>query len=205
MLVHGFFRTCRDMSFLSSFFRQQGYETLSPSLPSTFGSLEKCTSIFEDSMKNMPASYEKIHFIGHSMGGLVIRLFFSRNKIEKPGRCILIATPNNGTDLAGIVADNCKFCLAILKPLQSFIPEKLQIPPPLNSPAPEIGVIAGNRQNLITGKYIKGKNDGRVPLESTRLPGMKDFITVPYNHVQIHHTQDVAHLSQKFIESGNFS
>jgi alpha-beta hydrolase superfamily lysophospholipase len=204
VLVHGFFRTRRDMAFLARYFQKNGYATFRPTLPAIFSSLDQCTAQFEKKLQQLPRDCDRIHFVGHSMGGLIIRQFLGRNMVANLGRCVLIGTPNNGTDLAVIAEKYFRFSLKIFKPIQSFLPEKLIIALPRNNPPPEIGVIAGKSNNILLGRFFKKESDGRVPVESVRFDGLKEFVTVPYNHLQIHHREKVAALVMKFIRTGCF-
>ncbi len=120
------------------------------------------------------------------------------------GRCVLIGTPNNGTYLAELAEKYCRFSLGIFKPIQSFLPGRLLIAPPRNQPPPEIGVIAGNKNNILFGRFFKQESDGRVAVDSVSFSGQKEFVTVACNHLQIHHREQVAALVLKFIRTGGF-
>jgi len=75
-----------------------------PPSPTTTKSVEQCVVKFEKLFAEIPkGKYQRIHIVGHSMGGLIIRVFLSRNNIWNLGRCVLIATPNQGSDLALLV------------------------------------------------------------------------------------------------------
>lgn len=204
VLVHGFFRTRRDMAFLGRYLQKNGFATFRPTLPAIFSSLDQCTAEFAKKLQQLPGNWDRIHFVGHSMGGLIIRQFLARNLVAGLGRCVLIGTPNHGTDLAVIAEKYCKFSLQIFKPIQSFVPGKLSIAPPRNNPPPEIGVIAGTRNNILLGRFFNKDSDGRVPVDSVPFDGQQQFVTVPYNHLQIHHRQKVAALVLKFIRTGCF-
>ena len=204
ILLHGFGKSKSDMSTLKKYFESTGYHVICPTLPTTFQSVKNCIEEFEQLFHEINGKYDRIHFVGHSMGGLIIRLFLSRNQVPELGRCVLISTPNKGTVLAAIPARFFTFSLQIFKSLEAFQPGGVKIPPPLNNPAPEIGLITGNRNNLFLGRFIKSENDGRVPVDSVPFEGMKEFIVQPYNHKKIHHRQEVAKLVHRFLQEGTF-
>lgn len=204
VFLHGFMRTGHNMAFLSRHFSDAGYRTLSPSLPLYIKSLDECTSVFEKYFVREAGNYGIVHFIGHSMGGLVIRNFLSRNKIINPGRCVLIGTPNKGSDLVGIVEKYASPVMNIIKPYLALRPGGPNIPLPINTPSPEIGLIAGNRNNLLLSRLIKRDNDGRVAVEAVPYDGMKDFTILPYNHDEIHHKKETVCLIMNFIKTGYF-
>ena len=204
VLLHGFWRTKRDMSFLENSLQSHGYHVFAPTLPTTFQSLETCTVKFEQKFREIHSKYDRIHFVGHSIGGLIIQLFLSRNRVSALGRCVLIATPNDGTELAGLVARYLKPLMWICKPYQALLPGGAGIPPPINNPPPDIGAIAGNRNTLFLGRFIKRESDGRVPVESVPFDGMKDFIVLPYHHKEIHRRKETAELVRRFLQKGTF-
>ena len=204
VLLHGFNRTKRDMSTLEKFFRSQGYHVSAPDLPILFRSLEDCTKEFEHEFNNIQGNYDRVHFVCHSFGGLILRLFLSRNQVPNLGRCVLIATPNNGSELAAIMDRYFKPVILLFKPYQAIQPGGVKIPQPMNDPFPEMGAIAGNKKKLLLGRLIKSENDGRVNVDSVPFEGMKEFIILPYHHEEIHHCQDTAELVLRFIQEGTF-
>ena len=203
ILIHGFFRTPRNMSVLNDFFIARGFRVFAPRLPTTFGSLEECTVEFERQFGKFQGDYSRIHFVGHSMGGLILRQFLSRNRVNTIGRCVLIGTPNKGTNLASMISW-CWPVRKIVKPLDAFQPGGVDIPPPLNSPPPDMGAIAGNGDGLLFGKFIHGENDGRVPVDSVSFEGMKELILLGYHHNEIHRKHDVVELVYRFLREGTF-
>ncbi len=192
------------MDTLETYLRAAGYHTESPTLPTTFGTLEECTAQFEQAFTELAGEYTRIHLVGHSLGGLVIRSFLAQNRAPTLGRCVLIATPNGGTGLAGFAKKYFPFSLALYRSLEDIQPGGPDIPEPLQTPPPEIGAIAGNDSNLLLGRFIEGDNDGRVPVESVPFDGMSDFTVVPYGHHNIHHTAEVAMLVGAFLRTGSF-
>ncbi|MFC1508635.1 alpha/beta fold hydrolase [Candidatus Omnitrophota bacterium] len=203
ILIHGFFRTPRNMSVLKDFFISRGFRVFTPRLPTTFGSLEECTEEFERQFRKLQGDYSRIHFVGHSMGGLILRQFLSRNKVRNIGRCVLIGTPNKGTNLASMISW-CWPLRKIVKPIDALQSGGVDIPPPLNSPPPDMGAIAGNGDGLFFGTFIHGENDGRVPVDSVSFKGMKELILLGYHHNEIHRKHDVAELVYRFLREGTF-
>lgn len=90
---------------LKKHLESKGYKAITVNLPLRFVALDECISLFEDQFQQLLPNfgcYEKIHFIGYGMGGLVIRSLLAANTVAKLGRCVLIATPNQGTKIADI-------------------------------------------------------------------------------------------------------
>lgn len=209
ILVHGYYKDKRDMSTLEKNLKRLGNKVKSVELPLTFEDITYATSIFEeiavetiDGLKEG----EKINLVGHSTGGIVIRLFLSGTKYtDKIHRCVLIAVPNRGSKLADLAAKlfpKSVNTFRTLKSLKCDNVRKLQLKHVDNV---EVGAIAGNRGNLLSNILLKDVNDGRVEINSAIYGELKDFIVLPFNHNKIHHKFETAELVDIFLEQGNFN
>jgi len=207
LLVHGFNNDESDMFPLKHHLQSWGYEAVTINLPLRFSALEDCIILFEKKFHQQLYDFidcEKIHLVGYSMGGLVVRSFLAHNTVPKLGRCVLIATPNRGTKLADISDKWLKPLGHIYKPIKSLRTNRLDIGEPINTPKPEIGVIAGNASKHLLGIFLSRENDGRVEVESAKYQTMSDFVIRPYGHKEIHHQLEVAELVDFFLKTGKF-
>ena len=168
-----------------------GYECFLPDLQLTYKEIEFASfvleGILEEIIKFDLKKDEKIHLVGHSTGGLVIRKLIADTKLaHRIGRCVLLATPNNGSTLADI-AGNVKPYVEIYKTLKSLSFESVGKFNMVNCSEIEMAAIAGDKSNLLLGKLMGDKNDGRVEVDSVYFPSLKDFMILPYGHKEIHH------------------
>ncbi|MGJ0336124.1 alpha/beta hydrolase [Aliarcobacter cryaerophilus] len=202
MLVHGFFKSSSDMLYLERGLKKCGFETCSVDLPTTFGSFEGCIK----SLKLQLTQYEKqdkLHYVAHSMGGLLVRSYLESCEVSKTGNCVFIATPHNGSELATI-AEKIPFYSSIFKPIRSLLPgygyKTLKA-----KKESRLGVIAGSRDPGVLGRlFLSGPNDGRVEVESAKSADADEFLVVPYGHKDIHH-QEITLLNViEFIQKGRF-
>lgn len=206
VLVHGFFRNYKDMEVLKLYLNDFGYEGYRVNLPTTFNNFETIYESFKKQLLDLDTTnYTKIHLVGHSMGGLIIRYYLSKHKMPKLGRCVFIGTPNKGTRLADIGLKT-PLLASILKPIKALHSKALAIDLPQNEPIPDIGIIAGSNHRLITGCFLEKPNDGRVEVAATKLetPLMKDFMELNYVHTKIHKEKVTAELVCHFLEFGKF-
>lgn len=208
ILVHGYFRNQKDMVDLKENLEIMGYQGILVDLPLTFEDIEYGSQVFNEKIEEIIRELkddEKISLIGHSTGGLIIRLFLANTKHrDKIHRCVLIATPNNGSKLADMASKISAPLVKVFRTLSSLTSkgvEKLNLN---HEEETDIGVIAGNKSNLILGKLLKSENDGRVELDSARGLGAKDYLVLPYGHKEIHHKRDIAHLIDNFLQNGSF-
>ena len=207
ILVHGFNRSQSDMFPMKHFLQDYGYQAITVNLPLRFSTLNRCVSVFKEQLQQIMVQhrdYNKIHLVGYSMGGLVIRSFLACNDIPQLGRCVLIATPNQGTKLADISEKYLKPLVLIVRPLQVLTTNCLNIGQPMNQSKIEIGVIAGNKNNHPLGVFLTPDSDGLVEVESTKYTDMSDFIIVPYGHLEIHRQTATAQLVHRFLQTGSF-
>jgi pimeloyl-ACP methyl ester carboxylesterase len=208
ILLHGFSKSYRDMLPLSKNLKKLGCQTHSVNLPTTFKSMEGCYLALKEQLNVLKfADYDTVHLVGHSMGGLIIRYYLSKEIVSNLGRCVLIGTPNKGSRLADI-ADKVPFASKIIKPIAVLKSEADTIAPPLNQPSPEFGIIAGSDHRLVvTGAILEKPNDGRVEVQSTKMDKrlMKDFVILNFVHTKIQHEEVTAKLVDCFLENGWFS
>jgi len=204
VLVHGYFKGGRDMRPLARNLARIGRRVAVADLPTTFGSLDRCRREFERFLDSEAGNADTLHLVGHSFGGLIIRSYLAANKADRIGRCVLIGTPNRGARLADLGLRFFPFAYRVLKPLDSLVTYAPPIPPPRRYPPPETGIIAGNRNRLISGVFLSRESDGRVEVDETVLEGMTDFVVLPYIHTRIHKRPETAALVDRFIRTGRF-
>ena len=75
----------------------------------------------------------------------------------------------------------------------------------LKPPYYNLGVIAGNVEISSHEHILEGKDDGLVPLESTKVKGMKDFIIIKTNHTSMRYNEDVAKQAIYFLKHTRFN
>jgi pimeloyl-ACP methyl ester carboxylesterase len=147
-----------------------------------------------------------LHFVGHSMGGLLIRVYLARYRPERLGRVVMLGTPNGGSE----VADRLKsffFYRALIGPAgQQLGTERdaaLQaLFPPVDYP---VGIIAGNRSIYpITSIFLPKPHDGRVSVENTRLDGMVDHIVLATPHPWLPRNEIAIRQTIAFLKDGKF-
>lgn len=179
ILVHGFSKSPLDMKPLALNMRILGYECIVPKLPLTYKEFDYAVIILEAILKELCLDKEeKVHLVGHSTGGLVIRkLITDTNYTDKIGRCVLIGTPNKGSKLANI-AGKMKPIIKIFKTLRSLDYDYIEQINFISRPDIEVAAIAGNRNNLLLGNLIGEESDGRVEVNSVYYPELKDYITI---------------------------
>ncbi len=146
---------------------------------------------------------QKIHFVGHSLGGLVIRAYLQEHREEHLGRVVMVGTPNQGTELVDRFRDNWLFPL--LGPTTAALgTDNGSLPSGLSDPYYPVVVIAGVNGSGRNDHVLRGRDDGLVPVESTKLAGMSDFIDVESGHSMMRYDKEVARQVVAFLKHGEF-
>ncbi|MFT2091590.1 alpha/beta fold hydrolase [Paraglaciecola sp. 2405UD69-4] len=149
----------------------------------------------------------KVHFVGHSLGGLVIRAYLQNNQVkldqDRTGQVVLMGTPNKGSELADYYNDSwlMKVAGGISRAL---VTGTKSLGNNLDELDVNLGVIAGTKPLLLTSKKFTGPNDGLVSVESTKLNFMSDFIAIDVGHSQMRYNLEVAEQTIHFLRKGEF-
>jgi len=145
----------------------------------------------------------RVHFVGHSLGGLVILKMLERER-EAGGRVVLEGVPYGGSRAAQALA-RLEIGASLLG---RSMREWLESERPADFARFEIGVIAGSL-GLGLGRLIEWDlpqpNDGVVAVEETRVPGMRDHIVLPINHSGMVVSRAVSRQIVAFLRHGAFA
>jgi pimeloyl-ACP methyl ester carboxylesterase len=149
----------------------------------------------------------RLHFVAHSMGGLIVRLFLQEHKPANLGRVVLLAPPNTGSPVADRLSRfaPCRWLIGPNLPrLGSSTVDAITLK--LTPPDYEVGIIAGNMSiNPVFSSWQNGPNDGVVSVASARLAGARDFLVVPYSHTLMLWRAAAAAQVLAFLRTGQFS
>jgi len=197
VLVHGLGRTSFSMLLLGTYLKRHGFTVLYYSYNSARDILDGHFAKFADYLNSIAEKYQdsEIHFVTHSMGGILVRGALTPEifaKFANPGRIVMLAPPNRGSGMATRLS-KYKIIGKILKPLQelSDTPDsKVK-----NLPVPESMEIG-----IITGKF-----DAKVKPEEAILDGTKEYLTVNAAHTFIMNRHDVMKAVLNFLNSGKFN
>ena len=145
----------------------------------------------------------RVHFVGHSLCGLLIRAYLAEQRPPELGRTVLIGTPNNGTEMADHFKDH-KLVELLLPTATELGTDADSLPNRLPQPDYPVGIIAGVVDSELSEHFFPGPNDGMVPVASTRLENMADFIEIDTGHSMMRYDEDVALQVIHFLERGRF-
>jgi pimeloyl-ACP methyl ester carboxylesterase len=146
---------------------------------------------------------ECVHFVAHSLGGIVLMHYFHLYKDVRPGRVVLLGSPVAGSERASQF-NQLPFMQTVMgkSTEQGLLGE---VPP--WSGGRDLGMIAGSR-SIGVGNLLgrsTATNDGIVYVYETQVPGLTDHVVLPTSHSGMLISDKVAQQVIHFIKNGYFS
>ena len=205
VLLHGLARTDWSMKPLEVRLEKAGYVVENLHYGSMDQTPEEILAQLRGQLVACCSEASKLHFVTHSLGGILTRAYVAESRPENLGRVVMIAPPNKGSELADWIAGSELLSWTMGPTAVELGTDPDSLPNRLPPADFEVGIIAGTGSvNPFEGK-VAGENDGTVSVESTKLEGMTDFITMPYSHTFIMQTEPVARQVVSFLQTGPFA
>ncbi len=195
LILHGLGRRAASMRRLAAGLEAGGFATLVLDYPSTRGSIE---DLARDLSSALPAT-GKLHFVGHSLGGILSKRLAKTLPAPRRGRLVQIGAPNFGSEVAARAA--------IFSPIMGPALAELVPHDGEDDAGLDIGSIAGtaalSAYRLITG--IDGENDGKVSLKSAwgHAPAHKRM-ALPVAHSLMMQDARVIAATLAYLRTGTF-
>lgn len=212
ILLHGLGRSALAMYPLKAFLMRQGYYLINQGYASRRANVaELCRHLIHDLLHKIPAQ-GKIHFVTHSMGGILLRYGLQHWQLpkERLGRAVMLAPPSQGSEVVDVLR-HIPFLPKVMGPAflelgtdANSIPQQLLH---LEGAAlqMEVGVIAGTvSYEPWFSPLLGGPNDGKVSVARSRHPGMADFRVVQTGHTFIMNHKRVRQHIVHFLNCGCF-
>ncbi len=207
VLLHGLARTSSSMSTLAERLQEKGYSVINVDYPSRHKKIEELAplAVIEGLDFCHKEQAKRIHFVTHSLGGILIRYYLSINKIPELSRVVMLAPPNQGSKVVDEFSWLPGYEMLNGPAGYQLGTDENSIPLQLGPSNFEVGIIAGDRTiNLILSTAFDGPNDGKVAVKDTKLEGMKDFLVVHRSHPFIMQGGEVIDQVLHFIQHGYF-
>lgn len=208
VLLHGLLRSSGSMSELERALAAEGYRVVNIDYPSRSEAVEVLVdSMLAPRLAALAAeSTAPLHFVTHSMGGILVRDYLKRRRPPSLGRVVMLAPPNAGSELVDRLGH-----LALFGWINGPAGRQLgtaadSLPNRLGPVDFALGVIAGDRSwNPLYSAMIPGPDDGKVSVERARVNGMTDFRVVHQGHTFLTSDPEVIGEVLHFLRAGRFA
>lgn len=211
VLLHGILRSSLDMALLASRLEKEGYNVINLAYPSREKTIEELRDYVHEqlSARDDFNNASQVHFVTHSMGGLIARHLLHTHRPANLGRVVMLSPPNQGSEFADYMLS-----YPTLKSVYEklFGPAGKQLTAGFNHGIPDsvdypVGIIAGTKSINPIADYVLGEcdHDGIVPVERMKIDGMTDMIEIPATHTFMTFNTNVGEQAVHFLKNGKFS
>jgi len=205
VLLHAIARTSRSLRKLERALQGDGFATLNLDYASRKKPIEALAADIHPQIAAFAnSSGVPIHFVAHSMGGLLARRYIASYRPARLARVVMLGTPNGGSEIADLLKR-----LALYRAFYGPAGQQLstdQAPALAQSPDYPVGVIAGCRSlDPIASTFVLPRpNDGRVSVERSKLEGMTDHVVVRASHTRLPSHPIAIGQTIAFLRTGHF-
>jgi triacylglycerol lipase len=207
VLLHGLWRSELSMLPVARDLDQAGYTVANITYPSIRYSIPDLAeqAVSEGLQECREALASRIHFVTHSLGGILVRQYLAQKTIPELGRVVMLSPPNQGSQLADYVHS-----IRFLRWLEPEAVVQLgtgvsSVPLQLGPVDFELGVIAGRKDGWLGWPGAPDEpGDGTVAVDEARVEGMVDFLELPASHTFIMWNREVQAQVIFFLQNGRF-
>ena len=204
ILLHGLGRTPASLARLQRALRDAGWRACALAYPSTrVGLADLAAGLAPEVVRLAEETPGHLHFVGHSLGGLLARTLIADARPARLGRLVMLGPPNAGSEIVDRLARWPLYGRLLGPAALALGPAGV---PRFARPDYPVGVIAGTRSiDPLGWLMLPRPNDGRVSLAATRIDGLADHLTLPVSHALMMNHPAVIAATARFLATGRFA
>jgi triacylglycerol lipase len=207
VLLHGLGRSSWSMKRIQWTLQSAGYQVVNVSYPSRRYGVERLSEKYLHKVlaTKVPVAAAKVHFVTHSLGGIVLRRYLAHHSMSNLGRVVMLAPPNHGSRLVDSLRRHALGRWILGRAGRELGTAPKDLPQRLGPVDFPLGVIAGDVSlNPFFSRVLEGPNDGKVTVESARMAGMSDFAVVHSSHTWMMWRPETLRSILAFLRDGKF-
>lgn len=208
VVLHGWTTGYDNMRDACRFFQRAGYHVVSLRYP-----VRKATpaTLINDHIRPGIAKHctdpeRQIHFLTHSLGGVLLREYLRTDRPDKLGKVVMLGAPNNGIELVDRLVDRRGFARFFGPTVVELRTGEDSWPRRLGKADFPLGIIMGNTRLRVpfTSRFLPGSDDGIVSAQSGQLEGMRQLIEVSAFHTALAVRPAILQRAEQFFRTGSF-
>ena len=208
VLIHGLGRSPRSLLAVRFCLWREGYKVVSVRYPSRRVSVQQAVEGWlSPALERLrPAKGAKVHFVTHSLGGILFRAWAEKRDPSFPlGRTVMLGPPNQGSEILAQLGQR-PWLRRIFGPVVDELGvDENSTPCRLGAVPPGTGVIMGNRPMIPFFRDLLGpESDGIVTVAGGWVSGQADFLVAAADHTFMMWRPAVLNALKRFLKKGSF-
>jgi len=205
ILLHGLLRNSSSMNKMASSLESLGYICINHDYPSSKANIKTLADNEITKALSLCPKEAKVHFVTHSLGGILLRQFLSEHQIPNLGRVLMLGPPNKGSQIVDRLKKFPGFKLLNGPASIQLGTDESSIASSLGAVDFDLGIIAGTKTfDFLGSLMLPGANDGKVSVENTKVEGMSAHLVLEVTHTFMMKNKKVIHQVAHFLKEGTF-